>query len=72
MYLDALSCLQCVISRGFHTDQLRSLEQLYGFLSEYEVDTFLSDIPALDEYDEPNFSITDHILDVGGSSYTHL
>ena len=55
-HLDALSCLQSVISRGFHTDQLRSLAQLYiehGFLSEQETDTFLSDIPVLVEHDEP-------------------
>ena len=64
-HLDALSCLQSAISRGFHTDQLRSLAQLYvehGFLSEDEVDTFLGDIPVLGERDEPDFTVTDHIL----------
>ena len=40
-HLDALSCLQSAISRGFHTDQLRSLAQFYyyiehGFLSDEE------------------------------------
>jgi hypothetical protein len=58
-HLDALSCLQSVISRGFHTDQLRSLAQLYiehGFLSEQEADTFSSDIPVLGEQDEPEAS----------------
>ena len=28
-HLDALSCLQSAFSRGFHTDQFRSLAQLY-------------------------------------------
>ena len=44
-HLDASSCLQSAISRGFHTDQLRSLAQLHvehGFVSEDEVDAFLS------------------------------
>ena len=60
-HLDALSCLQSAISRGFHTDQLRSLAQLYiehGFLSEEEADTFLSDIPVLGEQDEPEATVT--------------
>ena len=63
-HLDPLSCLQSAISRGFHTDQLRSLAQLYiehGFLSE-EADTFLSDIPILGEQDEPEATVTDQIL----------
>ena len=50
-HLDALSCLQSAISRGFPTDQLRLLAQLcieHG-LSEDEADTFLSDIPVLGE-----------------------
>ena len=41
------------------------LAQLYvehGFLSEDEVDTFLSDIPVLGEHDEPDFTVTDHVL----------
>ena len=64
-HLDALSCLQSAISRGFHTDQLRSLAQLYiehGFLSEDEADTFLSDIPVLGEHDEPEATVTDQML----------
>ena len=64
-HLNALSCLQSAISRGFHTDQLCSLAQLYvehGFLSEDEVDTFLSDIPVLGEHDEPDFTVKDHML----------
>ena len=63
-HLDALSCLQSAISRGFYTDQLRSLAQLYiehGFLSE-EADTFLSDIPVLGEQDEPEATVTDQTL----------
>ena len=64
-HLDALSCLQSAISRGFHTDHLRSLAQLYiehGFLSEQEADTFLSDIPVLGMQDEPQATVTDHML----------
>ena len=64
-HLDALSCLQSAISRGFHTDQLRSLAQLYiehGFLSDDEADAFLSDIPVLGEHDEPEATVTDQIL----------
>ena len=64
-HLDAISCLQSAISRGFHTDQLRSLAQLYidhGFLSEEEADTFLTDIPVLGERDEPEANVSDQIL----------
>ena len=52
--LDALSSLQAAISRGFHTDQLRSLAQLYvehGFLTDDEIDAFFSNIPVLGEHD---------------------
>ena len=54
-HLDAISCLRSAIFRGFHTDQLKSLAQLYidhGFLPEEEADTFLTDIPVLGESDE--------------------
>ena len=64
-HLDALSCLKSAISRGFHTDQLKSLAQLYiehGFLPEQEADTFLSDIPVLGEQDEPEATATDQML----------
>ena len=64
-HLDALSCLQSAISRGFHTDQLRSLAQLYveyGFLSDDEADAFLSDIPVLGEHDETETTVTDTML----------
>ena len=64
-HLDALSCLQSANSRGFHTDQSRSLAQLYiepGFLSEDEADTFLSNIPVLGEHDEPEATVTDQML----------
>ena len=64
-HLDALSCLQLAISKGFHTDQLRSLAQLYiehGFLSKDEADTFLSDIPVLGEHDELEATVTDLML----------
>ena len=65
-HLDALSCLQSAISKGFHTDRLRAMTQLYmdhGFLSADEADVFLSTIPALGEHDnEPNTTISDQIL----------
>ena len=64
-HLDALSCLQSAISRGFHTDALRSLAQLYiehGFLSEDEAETFLTDIPVLGERDEPEATVSDQML----------
>ena len=64
-HLDAFSCLQSAISRGFHTDQLRSLAQLYvehGFLSDDEAGTFLSDIPVLGEHDETEATVTDRML----------
>lgn len=64
-HLDALSCLQSAISRVFHTEQLRSLAQLYiehGFLSEDEADAFLSDIPVLGEHDEHEAAVTDQML----------
>ena len=51
--------------KGFHTDQLRSLAQLYiehGFLSDNEADAFLSDIPVLGEHDEPESTVTDQML----------
>ena len=49
-HLDAISCLQSAISKGFLTDALRSLAQLYidhGFSSQEEADTFLTDILVL-------------------------
>ena len=65
-HLDALSCLQSAISKGFHTDRLRAMTQLYmdhGFLSADEADVFLSTIPVLGEHDnEPNTTISDQIL----------
>ena len=64
-HIDALSCLQSAISRRFHTDQLRSLAQLYiehGFSSDNEADAFLSDIPVLGEHDEPESTVTDQKL----------
>ena len=64
-HLDAISCLQSAISRGFHTNALRSLAQLYidhGFLSEGEADTFLTNIPVLGERDETEATVSDQIL----------
>lgn len=65
-HLDALSCLQSAISKGFHVDQIRTLTQLYmdhGFLSGNEADAFLTSIPVLGEQDnEPNTIIPDQML----------
>ena len=61
-----MHCLLAVGNlKGFLTDQLRSLAQMYiehGFLSEQEADTFLSDIPVLGEQDEPEATVTDQML----------
>ena len=54
-HLDALSCMQCALSKGFNLESLRTLAQLYidhGFLSQDEADLFLADIPTLGEHDE--------------------
>jgi hypothetical protein len=65
-HLDAISCLQSAISRGFHTNALRSLAQLYnidhGFLSEEEADAFLTDIAVLGERNEPEATVSDQML----------
>ena len=64
--VDAMSCLQSAIARGFHTDALRQLAQVYvehGFLSDDEADIFLSEIPVLGEREEPESTVSDHVLD---------
>ena len=65
-HIDALSCLQSAISRGFSIESLRALAQLYvehKFITDEEADTFLSDIPIMGERnDEPQGNITDHLL----------
>lgn len=56
-HLDAVSCMQSAVSRGFHTDALMELAQVYiehGFLSEEEADIFLSEIPVLGEGMSPS------------------
>ena len=60
-HLDALYCLQSAISRGFHTDTLRSLYRSWA-LSEEEADAFLTDIPVLGERDEPQATVSDQML----------
>ena len=66
-HLDALSCMQSALSRGFHLESLRALAQVYvehGFLTENEADLFLADIPILDEHDEQEATVTDQMLAV--------
>ena len=61
----SLLFIQSAISRGFHTDALRSLAQLYiehAFLSEDEAETFLTDIPVLGERDEPEATVSNQML----------
>ena len=65
-HLDAMSCMQSAVSRGFHTDALRELAQVYiehGFLSEDEADMFLSKIPVFGEAEETQCSVSDQMLD---------
>ena len=65
-HIDALSCLQSAISRGFNIESLRALAQLYidhKFISEDEADGFLSEIPVMGERDdEPQGEVTDHLF----------
>ena len=75
-HLDAMSCMQSAVSRGFHTDALRELAQVYiehGFLSENEADIFLSSIPVLGEIDdEPESTVSDQMLDTESSDPGNL
>ena len=55
-HVDAMSCMQSAVSRGFHTDALRELARVYMehcFLTEDEADVFLTEIPVLGEREEP-------------------
>ena len=64
-HFDAMSCMQSAVSRGFHTDSLRKLAQVYvehGFLTDDEADIFLNDIPVLGEKDESEATVHDHML----------
>ena len=64
-HLDALSCMQSALSRGFNLESLRTLAQLYidhGFLSQNEADLFLADIPVLGEHDEQEATVTDQMI----------
>ncbi len=66
-HLDALSCMQSAVSRGFHTDSLRDLAQIYiehGFLTDDEADIFLSEIPVLGEREESETTVSDQMLDL--------
>ena len=81
-HLDAMSCMQSAVSRGFHTDSLRQLAQVYvdhGFLSDNEADLFLSEIPVLGEREESETTVSDQMLDaetcdlgISGTSETPL
>ena len=54
-HIDALSCLQSAISRGFKIESLHALAQLYidhKFITEEEADSFLSEIPVIGERDD--------------------
>ena len=45
---DALSSLHSAVSRGFHTEAIRNLAQLFvehSFLTDDEANIFLADIP---------------------------
>lgn len=64
-HVDAISCMQSAVARGFHTEALRQLAQLYvehGFLSDDEADIFLSEIPVLGEREESETTVTDQLL----------
>lgn len=70
-HLDAMSCMQSAVSRGFHTDALRELAQVYiehGFLCEDEADMFLSEIPVFGESEESQCTVSDQMLDTGDSN----
>ena len=65
-HIDALSCLQSAITRGFSIESLWALAQLYidhKFITEDEADSFLSEIPVMGERDdESKGEITGHLF----------
>jgi hypothetical protein len=65
-HADAMSSLQSALSRGFHIDSLRELARLYiehRFITADEADTFMAEIPTInDSIDEPQAQITDQLL----------
>ena len=74
-HVDALSCMQSAVARGFHTDALRQLAQLYvqhGFLTDDEADIFLSEIPVLGEREEPETTVTDQLLQIASGDLGDL
>lgn len=74
-HLDALSCMQSAVSRGFHTDALRQLAQVYvehGFLSDNEADIFLTEIPVLGEREESESTVSDQMLDTESTNLGNL
>ena len=74
-HVDAMSCMQSAVSRGFHTDALRELAQVYmehGFLTEDEADVFLTEIPVLGEREEPETIVSDQMFDTDSSDLGNL
>ena len=74
-HLDALSCMQSALSRGFNLESLRTLAQLYidhGFLSQNEAELFLADTPVLGEHDEQEATVTDQMLADPGCDMSNL
>ena len=74
-HVDALSCMQSAVVRGFHTEALRQLPQLYvqhGFLADDEADLFLSEIPVLGEREEPETAVADQLLQTVSSDMGDL
>jgi hypothetical protein len=52
-HADAMSSLQSALSRGFHVDSSRELARLYiehRFITADEADTFMADIPTINDY----------------------
>ena len=74
-HVDALSCMQSAVARGFHTEALRQLAQLYvqhGFLADDEADLFLSEIPVLGDREEPETTVVDQLLQTASSDMGDL
>ena len=63
-------------SRGFSVDSLRDLARLYtehGFITEDEADSFMAEVPTIDDsVDEPQAHVTDQLLHDPGSDAGNL
>ena len=75
-HADAMSSLQSALSRGFSIDSLRDLARLYtehGFITEDEADSFMAEVPTIDDsVDEPQAHVTDRLLHDPGSDTGNL